>query len=170
MATTTVTYSSNTSITCSVASTATSATFIAGQESNEVDNTTNKYMDAMVRGKITVGTTPTANTQIAIYVWGADVSLATTPIDVLDGTDSTETLTNAGVLYSALRKLATITVTAATSDIGYDFPPSSVAGALGLPTLPKFWGLYVAHNTGVNLNATGGNHFFEYVGVKYDVT
>lgn len=169
MATATVNYSSNTSITCSVASTASSATFVAGRESNEIDNTTNQYIDAMVRGKVTVGTTPTANTQINVYVWGSDVSLATTAIDTLDGTDSTETLTNTGVLFSALARLATITVTATTSDIGYDFPPSSVCGALGLQVLPKFWGLYVAHNTGVNLNATGGNHFFEYVGVKVDV-
>lgn len=168
MATTTVNYSSNTSISCSVASLASSATFIAGQESNEVDNTTNKYMDAMVRGKVTVGTTPTANTQINVYVWGADTSLATTPIDVLDGTDSAETLTNAGVLFSALARLATLTVTATTSNVGYDFSTASVANALGLPCLPKFWGLYVAHNTGVALNSTAGNHFFEYVGVKFD--
>lgn len=169
MATATVNYSSNTSITCSVASTASSTTFVAGRESSEIDNTTNKYMDALVRGKVTVGTTPTVNTQIVVYVWGSDVSLATTAIDVLDGTDSAETLTNTGVLYSALRPLATISVTAATSDIGYDFPPSSVCSALGLQTLPKFWGLYVSHNTVAALNATGGNHFFEYVGVKYDV-
>ena len=168
MATATVNYSSNTSITCSVASTASSATFVAGRESSEIDNTTNKYMDAIVRGKVTVGTTPTVNTQIVVYVWGSDVSLATTAIDVLDGTDSAETLTNTGVLYSALRVLATISVTAATSDIGYDFPPTSVAARFG-GVLPKFWGLYVAHNTVAALNATGGNHFFEYVGVKYDV-
>ena len=103
MATATVNYSSNTSITCGVASTASSTTFVAGRESSEIDNTTNKYMDAMVRGKVTVGTTPTVNTQIVVYVWGSDVSLATTAIDVLDGTDSAETLTNTGVLYSAAR-------------------------------------------------------------------
>ncbi|MDO9313389.1 MAG: hypothetical protein Q7T97_02450 [Burkholderiaceae bacterium] len=125
-------------------------------------------MDATVRGKVTVGTTPTANTQINVYVWGSDVSLATTAIDTLDGTDSAETLTNTGVLYSALRLLAVITVTAATSDISYDFPPSSVAARFG-GAMPKFWGLYVAHSTGVNLHATGGNHFFEFVGIKYDV-
>jgi hypothetical protein len=169
MATASVNYSSNSSITCGVASTASSATFVAGRESNEVSNTTNLFIDAMVRGKVTVGTTPTANTQINIYVWGSNVSLATTAIDTLDGTDSAETLTNTGVLFSALARLATITVTAATSDIGYDFPPSSVCGALGLQVLPKFWGLFVAHNTGVALNATGGNHFFEYVGTKLDV-
>jgi hypothetical protein len=45
-------------------------------------------MDCIVSGFVSVGTTPTANTTISVYVWGADTSLATTPIDVLDGTDS----------------------------------------------------------------------------------
>jgi hypothetical protein len=168
MATTTINYSSNTTITISPASTASSGTFVAGRESNEIDNTTNKYVDALVQGKVTVGTTPTANTTIAIYVWGADTSLATTPIDVLDGTDSAETLTNTGVLNSALRLGTTITVLATTSDVGYNFAPFSVASRFG-GVMPKYWGLFLTHNTGVNLNSTGGNHVFSFNGIKYDV-
>ena len=167
MATTTTTYSSNTTITCGVASTASSTTFVAGRESNEIDNTTTKYIDALVQGKITVGTTPTANTQIVVYVWGSHTSLATTPIDVLDGTDSVETLTNTGVLGSALRWGATIPVLAATSDITYDFAPFSVASKFG-GVMPKYWGLFITHNTGVNLNATAGNHVFTFNGITYD--
>jgi len=168
MATTTINYSSNTTITISPASTASSTTFVAGRESNEIDNTTNKYIDALVQGKVTVGTTPTVNTTIAIYVWGADTSLATTAIDTLDGTDSAVTLTNTGILYSALKLGTVITVTAATSDIDYAFAPFSVASRFG-GHMPKYWGLYVTHNTGVNLNATGGNHVFSFNGIKYDV-
>jgi hypothetical protein len=168
MATATISYSSNTTITCSVASTASSSTFVAGRESNQIDNTSTLYMDALVQGKVTVGTTPTANTQIAIYVWGADTSLATTAIDVLDGTDSAETLTNTGILFSALKLGATIIVPIATSDVGYAFAPFSVAALFG-GVMPKYWGLYVAHNTGVNLNATGGNHAFSFNGIKFDI-
>ena len=168
MATTTINYSSNTTITISPASTASSSTFVGGRESNEIDNTTNKYMDALVQGKVTVGTTPTVNTQIIVYVWGADTSLATTALDVLDGTDSAETLTNTGILYSTLKQGAVITITAATSDITYPFTPFSVASRFG-GVLPKYWGLFVTHNTGVNLNATGGNHVFSYNGIKYDI-
>lgn len=168
MATVTVNYSSNTTITCSVASLASSSTFVAGRESTQIDNTTNKYVDALVSGKVAVGTTPTANTQICVYVWGAETSLATTAIDVLDGTDSDETLTNTGVRDSALRLGAVITVPAATSNVGYDFAPFSVAALFG-GHMPKFWGLFVAHNTVAALNSTAGNHVFEFVGVKYDV-
>jgi hypothetical protein len=123
----------------------------------------------MVSGTISVGTTPTANTMIAVYVWGADTSLATTAIDTLDGTDSAETLTNTGYLFS-LKRLATINVTATTSDLAYPVLPCSVCQALGLQVLPKFWGLFVAHNTGVALRNTAVNtNGLEFVGHKLDI-
>lgn len=168
MATLTINYSANTAITMDLANLGTSATFVAGRESSQIDNTTNKFVDAIVSGQVSVGTTPTANTQINVYVWGADTSLATTALDVLDGTDSAETLTNVGI-RDALRLGASINVPAATSDVAYVVLPFSVASLFG-GILPKFWGLFVAHNTAVNLrnNAVNTNSF-EYVGVKYDV-
>lgn len=169
MATTTQNDSSNTAITMDLSGLASSSTFVAGRESSEIDNTTNKYVDARVRGSVSVGTTPTASTIIAVYVWGAETSLATTAIDVLDGTDSAETLTNAGIL-SALRLAQTVNVAATTSDLAYPVLPFSVAALFG-GSMPKFWGLFVAHNTGVALRANAVNtNSFEYVGVKYDVT
>lgn len=168
MATTTVTYSANTAITMDLANLGTSTTFVAGRESSQIDNTTNKYMDCLVSGSVSVGTTPTANKTIAIYVWGADTSLATTALDVLDGTDSAETLTNTGIL-NALKFGAAVAVPAATSDVAYIVLPFSVASKFG-GVMPKFWGLYVAHDTGVNLRNTAVNtNSFEFVGVKYDV-
>ena len=165
MTTTNIAYSgTGTTITCPVASLASSATFVAGYESDQIDNTTNLYVDALVKGKVTVGTTPTANTSICVYVWGSDVSLATTAIDVLDGTNSVETLTNTGIL-SALRQGACVNVPAATSNVTYEILPFSVAALFG--HMPRFWGLFVCHNTGVNLNSTAGNHAFEFVGITY---
>jgi hypothetical protein len=168
MATATVNYSSNTTITIDLANLGTSPTFVAGRESSQVDNTSNKYIDALVSGFISVGTTPTANTTIAVYVYGADTSLATTALDTLDGTDSAETLTNTGIL-NGLRLGATVAVPANTSDVQYIVLPFSVASLFG-GAMPKFWGLYVAHNTGVALrnNAVNTNNF-EFVGIKYDV-
>lgn len=166
MATTTVNYSSNTTITMDLASLATSSTFVAGRESTQIDNTSNKYIDCLVSGFVSVGTTPTANTTIAIYVWGADTSLATTPLDVLDGTDSAETLTNTGIL-NALRLGASVAVPAATSDVQYIVLPFSVATLFG-GVMPKYWGLFVSHNTGVNLRSTNNTDQFDFVGIKYD--
>jgi hypothetical protein len=166
MATTTVNYGANTTITMSLNSLASSADWTAGVESNQIDNTTDKFIDALVQGKVTVGTTPTINTTIAVYVWGADTSLATTALDTLDGTSSAETLTNTGVLNSALRLGASIGVLANTSNITYNIAPFSVAALFG-GVLPKFWGLFVSHNTGVALNATN-NNLFSFNGIKYD--
>lgn len=168
MATSTVNYSSNTAITMDLSALASSATFVAGRESSQVDNTTNKYVDVLVSGSVSVGTTPTANTSILVYVYGADTSLATTAIDVLDGTDSAETLTNVGIL-NALRLGAAINVPAATTDVQYFVLPFSVAALFG-GVVPKFWGLYVAQNTGAALRTNAINtNSFEYVGIKYDI-
>jgi hypothetical protein len=155
-------------ITISPASLASSATFVAGRESSQIDNTSDLNVDALVSGSIMVGTTPTINTQIRIYVWGSHTSLATTAIDVLDGSDSAETISNTGILNSALYLAAVIDVSATTSDLAYPFKPFSVAQFFG-NKLPRFWGLFLAHNTGVNLNATGGNHVVSYSPVKYTV-
>ena len=168
MATSTINYSANTAITMDLANLGTSATFVAGRESSQIDNTSNKFVDALVSGTVSVGTTPTANTVIGIYVYGADTSLATTAIDVLDGTDSAETLTNVGIL-AALKIGATIAVPANTSDVQYFVLPFSVAALFG-GVMPKFWGLFVSHNTAVNLrNNVVNTNSFEYVGIKYDI-
>jgi len=169
MAVATIVYSANTVITMDLAGLVTSSTYVAGRESSEINNTSDKYLDAIVSGFISVGTTPTANKVIAVYVWGSDISLATTPIDVLDGTDSAETLSNTGVL-AALRRGATISVNVATSDFAYPILPFSVASQFG-GIMPKFWGLYVTHDTAVNLRNTSVNtNSLEFVGIKYDVT
>ena len=168
MATSTVNYSSNTTITMDLANLGSSSTFVAGRESTQVDNTTNKYMDALVSGFISVGTTPTANTTIAVYVYGADTSLATTALDVLDGTNSAATLTNTGIL-NALRLGASIAIPTDTSNVQYIVLPFSVAALFG-GVMPKYWGLFVSHNTGVALRNNAVNtDSFEFVGVKYDV-
>jgi hypothetical protein len=161
-----LTYSAAQTLTISPASLASSATFVAGQESNQVDNTTDLYLDALVTMLITVGTTPTANTVIQPYVWGNHVSLATTALDVLDGTDSAETITNAGVLQSFLRPAPPAIITATTSNVGHNMY-FSVCEVLGVPVLPPFWGIYLSHNTGVALNSTAGNHVVKWIGVKY---
>lgn len=166
MATYVADYTSGGAITMDLANLASSSTFVAGRECTQIDNSANEYLDAFVMGNISVGTTPTANTQIIVFAWGSDVSLATTALDVLDGTDSAETITNTGVLL-ALRPLSVINVLASTSDIAYPIGTRSVRAALGLPVLPPFWGLFTAHNTGVALrnNAVNTNSL-RWVGVK----
>lgn len=166
MATTTVSYSANTTITMDLASLGSNATFVQGRESNQIDNTSNKYIDCTVSGFVSVGTTPTPNTVIAIYVYGADTSLATKNLNDLTGTAGDASLSNTGIL-NALRLGATIAVPVNTSDLEYIVLPFSVASLFG-GVMPKFWGLYVAHNTVAALRSTNNTNQFDFVGIKYD--
>ena len=170
MATVTINYASKVSFTIGLATTplASSSTLVAGRESNEIDNTTNKYDDAMVQGKITVQT-PTGSTgQIQVWVWGSDTSAATTNLDTLDGVDSDETLTSTGIRDGLLKLGAVVSVDSTTSNRAYYIGAFSVAQLFG-GNMPKYWGIWVTQNTGAALNATAGNHDITYTGIKYDV-
>lgn len=156
-------YGSSVALTEAMESLATSATWVAGWETGAVDNTSNKYLDYLLAGKITVGTTPTINTEIRVYVYGSINDTPTYP-DVFDGTSSAETVTSVGVRDGALKWAATLSVDATTSDRTYWMAPVSVAALFG-GTLPKFWGAFVVHNTGVNLNSTATNHILDYTPV-----
>ena len=81
----TTTYSANTTIVMNLTTLASSATYIAGRESNQIDNTTTQYIDAIVYGDFTVGTTPGITGGLVVYVWGSEISLVTTPLKTLDG-------------------------------------------------------------------------------------
>ena len=143
----TQTLSANTAIAIDLSSLGTSSSFVAGRESAQVDNTSTNYVDAIVNVKGIAGhasTAPVVGQLIALYVWGADTSLATTAIDTLAGTDAARTLGHVSVLNS-LRFAGAPSVTVATAALSYYIQPFSVAALFG-GVMPKFWGLYVAHN------------------------
>jgi hypothetical protein len=148
-------YGSSSALTVTLGGLASSSTWLAGRESAAVDNTANLHLDYLLAGKIRVGTTPTASTEIRIYVV-ALMEDATWP-DVFDGTDSAETVTSAGVGSGFLKFAAVMLCDATTSDRDYFFGPVSVASLFG-GVCPKKFVVFVTHNTGVNLNATDGNH------------
>lgn len=154
-------YGTSTALTNAIQSLGSSSTWLAGYESDVIDNTSNKYLDYSLEGKITVGTSPSAGTEIRIYVV-ASFDGTTWP-DVFDGTTSAETITSAGVASGFLKLAAVILVDATTSDRTYPFSVGSVAALYGGMCPAKF-SLFTTHNTGVNLNATGGNHVFNYRG------
>jgi hypothetical protein len=166
----TQTYSSNTAITFDISSLATSSTFVAGRESTQVDNTSTMYVDCIVNVDPIVGhasTAPTVGQMIQLYCWGADTSLGTTAIDVLDGTDSAETLSHVSVLNS-LRFVAAPAVTVASAGLSYYIQPFSVAQLFG-GIMPKFWGLFLSHN---HTGALAGSQsaLFSFNGITYTNT
>jgi hypothetical protein len=148
------TYSASTSVTITLASLASSGTLVAGRESTAIDNTSTRYGDFLLGGKITTGTSPTTQKMIEILIVPL-VEDATYP-DVFDGTDSDETFTTIDIKNASAQLLKAIS-TDATSDRTYWFAGVSIASFFG-GILPKKFTLFVTHSTGVNLNSTGGNH------------
>lgn len=166
MATVNIAYAASATITVAPENVASSSTFVAGVESGVIDNTSNKYVDAIVGGTWTSGTTPTANTQVLIYVLSVRDDAPTYP-DVFDGTSSAETLTSAGVGRGFLKLAAIIDVDSNTSNRAYDV--SFTVAALFGGVMPLKWSLFITHNSGVNSNSTAGNHVWKTTGITYTV-
>lgn len=116
-------------------------------ESDAIDNTSNLYLDYLLAGKISAGSSPTNDTRIQICVVGI-MEDSTWP-DVFDGTASAETVTSAKIKNSICKIVADITIDGTTNQ-AYPFGPVSVAKAFD-GTLPKKFVVFVTHNTGVNL-------------------
>ena len=152
-----------TALTITLASLAATAqgVLLAGRNSTVVDNQTTLDLDHLLSGKIRAGTSPTASRVIEVWVYAPIQIVSGTPTypDVLTATDAAATITSANVKASALR-LAWSTLVDATSDRDYFIPPTSIAGLFG--DMPPLWGVFVTHDTGAALNATGGNHFLHY--------
>jgi hypothetical protein len=148
-------------LTNAIESLATSSTWVAGYESATVDNTSNLYLDYIHDGYVTVGTTPTSGTEIRIYVVGC-VDGTNWP-DVFDGTTSAETITSVGVRDGFAKLAAVMQCDSTTSNRAYPYT-FSVAALFGGVVPPKYC-LFTTHNTGVNLNSTGGNQVTRYRGV-----
>ncbi len=165
MATSSINYGTTTTITLSPASLASSGTYVTGRESTEVDNTTNKFLNVEVEGFVTTGTSPTVDTYIKLYAWASHTAPSTTALDVIDGLDSAETFTSSEIQNSILTLVRSVKVSA-TSNHKYHFKPFTIADIFG--EMPKYWGLYLAHDTVAALNSTAVNHEFKYTGIKYD--
>ena len=146
-------YGAASDVTITLASLATSSTKLVGRESGAVDNSTNLYLDYLVSGKITTGTSPT--TAKSIEVWCVASWDGTTYPAGFAGSNA------AGPTLIAENKtclaLVASMATVATSDTAYHFTCKSIAALFG-GVVPKKFSFFVTHDTAVNLNATGGNH------------
>lgn len=161
MATASPVYGTPTAMTITLASLASDTNLLAGRESTALDQKDSlDAVDVLVGGKVTTGTSPTASRQIEVWAYGSyDDSEFN---DACTGADGNRTL-----VTKSLLRLLTVIPTNNTSDRAYKWGPFSIAQAFG-GVVPVQFGIFVVHNTGVNLNATGGNHEAVYTTVKYE--
>jgi hypothetical protein len=147
-------YGTSTDLTVTnLAGLASSATWVAGWESNVIDNTSNLYLDYLLSGRIQVhdDAASAAGSQIRIYV--VSMISDTEYPDVFDGTESAETWTDA-LMMGPSAKLAAVITPATTQNLVYPFGQLSVANLFGGVCPPKFV-IFISHNTGVNLHTSG---------------
>lgn len=124
---------------------------LAGWSSAVIANGTNLLVSEKISGLLKTGTSPTVSTNIFVYVWAALDDTPTYP-DTIDGTQAAKTLTSANVRDSGAFRLGTVITIDNTSNRVYPFT-FDVASLFG-GHMPKNYGVFIVHNTGVNLNAT----------------
>lgn len=146
------TYSSPTAFTITVASLAASTAGV-GRQGTIVDNTTNRYQDIIVYAKIKLGTSPTANTAIYLYLIRDDGAATPIRTDSAGASDAAWTAKNA-MLIGTL-------ITGTSPSTGDVLSDAFLVRRVG----PKFT-IGIVNNTGVPLDSTGTNHVIEFVGVN----
>lgn len=139
-------------LTISLASLATSTAGV-GRQSTIVDNSTTKYDGALLNVLIKLGTSPTANKSVFIYLIQSD---GTNRTDGAGASDAALTIKNA-----ALIGIMTTGAAPATGD--------NLRKTFEITGLGQEWGIAIVHDTAVNLDSTGGNHVIKYTGYKWEV-
>lgn len=154
--------SSPAALTVTLASLA-SSTAGVGRQSTLVDNSTTRYAQILVTVSIKVGTSPTAGK--AIYVYALRSNKDTTAIrdDSAGASDAAWTRKTADYLYypNSNRPSILYCGSAATGDV--------FKGLFLLDQPGPEWGIGVVHDTGVNLDSTGGNHVCSWIGVNPEI-
>lgn len=146
---------------------ASSSTLTAGYEWFLVDvaGMSPPPLDIRHQGKIRVGTSPTINTEIRIYLIASEDG-STWP-DVFDGTPSAETVTSEGVLngFARLAKVLSVDATTTGRDYPYSFSAAEVFGG----SLPDSYVVFVTHNTVAALDSTAAEHTYVYTPIRANV-
>lgn len=163
-----IAYSSSTDLTVTnLHSLASSQTWVAGWESDVIDNTTNLYTDILMSGKFTI---TSANNQAGQINWYIGTLLDDTHyMDVLDGTESTEAFPDTEERDAALVVAKVMACDTSAGAILYS-GQFSVASLFG-GTLPKKFVNFISVNSSTTTTAglaASGNQI-SWVGSYYNV-
>lgn len=140
---------------------ATSSTLIAGRQSTPISNTSNLYLDYLVGGRITSGTTMTVDKTIEVNLFASVDDTPTYP-DQFSTADADRSITSVNVKKSAVRLLDRMTIDVTSNQVNW-FGPVGIAQHFG-GVLPKNHGLWVTQDGVAALHATAGNHVISYTG------
>ncbi len=130
----------------------------AARECLAVDNTTDKFLDALVQINIKLQAgTPASEKQIRLYVYGSE-----------DGTDFTDNATGADAAITLRSPTNLVEVKPIQApDAGgvlWKSHPINIAAAFG-GVMPRKWGIVVLNKTNIAFSVTEGDHSKTYSGV-----
>jgi len=148
----------------SLNSLASDTNLLAGASALAVDNgSTGVPLEIGVSGYIkNSGTTPTASREIDVYGYAALDDVPTYP-DTLDGTDATKTITTTAILDSGLVLVKSMLIAATASQVN-PFSPVALSSLFGV--MPRYWSIFVVHNSGQSINASGNKVAYKGVYVQ----
>lgn len=139
-------------LTITAASLASSTTFV-GRQSTLVDNSATKYEKIILFVTLKQGTSPTGSRGAYIFTLRTD---GTVYPDGAGNDDAAITILNAEPLGALVNKASP-----STGDV--------MSGVFILNDPGPKWGVAFYHDTGVNLDSTGSNHAFRWIGVLPEV-
>lgn len=157
-----VAYGSSAAPTITLASLAASSSLLAGRESTAVSNASNKYLDYLCAGNYRAAASNNQAGSIYTCIVGPRDDTPTWP-DVFDGTDSTETVTDAGTFNAICRIMSSIAADNTASQTWY-WGPVALASLFG-GIVPVQFVFFVTHNIQTSTNAwsaTEGDHSVKY--------
>ncbi len=128
-----------------------SATWVAGWESDAIDNTSNLYLDYRVTAKITLESASLSAGEVRLYLVGP-LDDSTWP-DPFDGTESAETISDTEQRDSMCR-LGAVAITDTDASGVYYLDCPSVAAVFG-GNLPKKFVIFIAQSSNTTLETTG---------------
>jgi hypothetical protein len=153
--------SSLSSFTITLASLASSTTGV-GRQSTVIDNSSTRYKRIFVSASITLGTSPTAGRTIQLYAILSNKDTTAIRDDLAGASDAAWTRTNADYLYTRGGRPSIFYCGAAASNAVF-------AGNFIIENPGPEFAIGVVHDTGVNLNSTGGNHVLKWAGENPEI-
>lgn len=143
----TITYGTTTAITCTIASLAASAT--VGRQCTVVDNTSNKFDDALLTIIVTTGTV-SSPVAVWVYIFGSEDGTNFDQDDgVMGASDAAYTVNSSSNLRGP------VPISAPTSSKIYN-KVISIAAFFG-GVMPRKWGFVIVNNTGGALAGSGNS-------------
>ena len=145
-------FGASTALTITLASLASSVVGV-GRQSTIIDNTSLRYQDLKLYVKIKQGTSPTGNKGVQVYLISVDNHGTPHRSDGAGASDAGLTVLNADLIGVLVNKASP-----STGDVLY--------GEFLIRRPGPKWGIAIVHDTVVNLDSTGSNHWVRYIGLN----